>query len=174
MILIALATGMRYGEILGLSWDDIDFENQTISVSRVFDYHATHEFKRPKTTSSVRTISIDSETLALIRQYKIGAQMKHPDYLFIDNLGGYPWNSSCNRTLKNACKDAGIKTVLFHALRHTHCSILLYKGFDIQYVSKRLGHANTTIIYNTYSHLLDEMNSREDQKIETELKQILH
>lgn len=61
--------------------------------------------------------------------------------------------------------------ITLHMIRHTHCSVLLYQGLDIYYVSKRLGHSNTGVTFNTYSHLLKERKQEEDKKIENFLEQ---
>lgn len=165
MALIAIATGMRFSEILALSWDDIDYSNSTITINKSFDHQNSQKIKETKTKSSVRTIVVDDSTLSLISQYKIAVQKQHPKYLFIDKLGHFPSNNACNKSLKRACKRAGIKEVTFHALRHTHCSLLIYKGFNIQYISKRMGHSNTSITYNVYGHVIDEMQQKENSKV---------
>lgn len=164
ILLIGLATGMRFSEIIGLAWKDIDFDNHTISIKRSYDHVITHDFVNTKTSSSMRTISIDDQTMQLLREYKLGNSIKHPEYLFIDNSGHAISNKACNNTLKRACRNTGIKEITCHALRHTHCSLLLYKGINIQYISKRLGHADVSTTYNIYSHIIDEMKESESAK----------
>lgn len=174
MALIAIATGMRFSEILGLTWNDIDFDEKTIRIDKTFDHANTREVKTTKTISSKRTIVVDDSTLALISKYKIAVQKKHPEFLFIDGAGNFPSNNACNKSLKRACRRAGIKEVTFHSLRHTHCSLLIYKGFNIQYVSKRMGHANTSITFNVYGHVIDEMQQKENNRVGKVMEQILH
>ncbi|WP_026314346.1 tyrosine-type recombinase/integrase [Allofustis seminis] len=71
-----------------------------------------------------------------------------------------------------ACKKANIKRITFHGLRHTHASILLHKKIPIEYISKRLGHASTSITFDTYSHLTKEFEEQENEKTVTFLNQI--
>ena len=75
-------------------------------------------------------------------------------------------NNAVNKTLEHALKRAGIeKVVTFHALRHTHASILLSQGVQLLTVSRRLGHADANITLKTYAHILDDMRLTEAQKI---------
>ncbi|WP_083912478.1 tyrosine-type recombinase/integrase [Allofustis seminis] len=67
--------------------------------------------------------------------------------------------------MNKACKRADIQPINFHYLRHTHCSLLLYAGANIKYISKRLGHANTSITFDTYSHLIKEFEEQENDFI---------
>ena len=73
-------------------------------------------------------------------------------------------NTKSCRTLKKACQQAGIKKITFHSLRHTHCSILLFQGINIHYISKRLDHSKVSITMDIYSHMLQEMDQRENKK----------
>lgn len=167
VILIALATGMRFSELLALTWEDIDFSDGTIRINKSFDHVVTKQIKETKTPSSIRTIAVDSTTLLLIKKYKIANQKRHPIYLFIDGIGNPTIsNTGCNKALRKACERSGIKTVTMHALRHTHCSLLIYKGFNIKYISKRLGHSDISITYSVYGHIIDEMEDKENGKIE--------
>lgn len=165
MILLALVTGLRFSEVIGLAWSDIDFNKQTLTVNRMFDHRTSNEFQKPKSETSKRTISLDDDTIQWLKKYKLQVQKTYPTYVFIDKLGGHISNTGVNKALKKACKRAGIQEVTFHKLRHTHCSILIYKGINIKYISKRLGHSSTRITYEVYGHILDELNEQETIKV---------
>ncbi|MCI5775573.1 MAG: site-specific integrase [Aerococcus sp.] len=175
MILIALATGMRYSEILALQWSDIDFDKQTISITKTFDYTITKQIQSTKTKSSVRTITVDRETLNLLREYQISRRQVHPEYLFIDTTGEPSIsNTACNKMLKRCCQRAGIKEITFHGLRHTHCSLLLYRGVDIKYISQRLGHSDVSITYSIYAHVIDELSQTQNDIVNDVMENIMH
>ncbi|MFT8879272.1 MAG: tyrosine-type recombinase/integrase, partial [Oenococcus sp.] len=83
-----------------------------------------------------------------------------------DNDRIFPYtNQSMNRHLKDLCDRLGIKPITIHGLRHTHASLLLASGISMQYVSKRLGHANLMITEKVYSHLLEAQIKKDDAKL---------
>lgn len=154
-IIIAYRTGMRLGEIYGLEWGDINFNEQFISVQRSQCRVRSEAFiKSPKTISSVRRIDIDT-TLALHlleMKERLNFETKYvfpapndPEKFLV------PWNISTY--LRQLCRDAGIPERNFHTLRHTHASILLAHGTHPKIVQERLGHADVKTTLTTYSHM---------------------
>lgn len=173
MILLSLATGLRFSEVLALSWEDIDFKEKTIRVNKSFDYIHDKEIKnRTKTDSSRRTISIDDETLLLLKEYKLANQITKSEYLFLDPYMNHVTNNACNKALRKACIRAGSREITFHGLRHTHCSFLIYQGVNIKYISKRLGHSSIAITYKVYGHILDEMDQKESEALNVMMNEI--
>lgn len=175
MILIALATGMRFSEILALNWDDIDFKEATIDVNKSFDYRKKHRFSSTKTASSIRKVPIDSETIRLLKEFKFGNNPKYKNHLFIEETPkGYRHvsNSAVNKALRKACERLEIKIITFHSLRHTHCSLLIYSDVNIKYISQRLGHSSTDITYKIYGHIIEEMEEKETEKVREFLEQL--
>lgn len=164
-ILLALFTGLRFSELIALSWDDIDFKDKTLTVNKTFDYKYNKQFKKTKTNNSNRTIGIDNQTIALLKKFKLGNQMNQSGYIFLDNMYNHVSNSAVNKCLKKACKKLDITVISFHGLRHTHCSLLLYHGLNIKYISSRLGHSSVSITMNIYSHILDELEDKESEKV---------
>lgn len=176
MILIALATGMRFAEVLALNWDDIDFEEETITVDKTFDYRIRNEFSTTKTKASDRVIGIDEELINILREFKIGNHKKYGNNLFIEKTEhGYDHvdNAAVNKSLRAACERAGIKKISFHSLRHTHCSLLIYQELNIKYISQRLGHGSTDITYKIYGHIIDEMEEQETEKARNFIAELL-
>lgn len=165
MLLIAISSGLRFSEILALNWGDIDFKQQTINVNKSFDYRETQSFKPPKTESSYRTVPIDKETIMILKSFKLGNDNKYGDNLFIeDTYEGYEYisNNAVNKSLERACQRAGVKRITFHGLRHTHCSLLIYSGRPIKYISSRLGHSSVAVTYEVYGHIIRELEEQED------------
>ena len=156
IILFSMYTGARFGECLGLTWDCVDFENEKIKIEKGFDYQFTNDFTEGKTKSSKRTIDVSQRILTLLDELP-----RNKNVVF-ERVS----NNAVNKSLQKALLRAGIKKkVTFHALRHTHASILLSKGVQLLTVSKRLGHADPNITLQTYAHILDEMKDSESDKI---------
>lgn len=147
-IYIAIHTGMRVGEIMALTSDDIDFKNKTISVNKAINQFGN--IKSTKTESGDRVITVDDSLLDELKG--------------IDGPVANVSNYGVSKTLKKAIKFLGIKDISFHALRHSHGSLLLSKGVDIKYVSKRLGHKNISTTIDIYTHLLNSQRQTEDEK----------
>lgn len=171
-IALALATGMRYGEVCGLTWNDIDFKNNTININKTYDYKNRDGFKSTKTPSSVRILDVDPITMKMMQHLKIEqakAFLKQKyknknNMVFINNLHQIPSDSGANSALKNIQKKLNIKEgnyLTFHALRHTHASILIARDVSLEYVSARLGHSSTLITSQTYVHLLKDRKERD-------------
>lgn len=164
-IALSLATGMRYGEIVGLTWSDIDFDNNTIDINKTYDYKNNTGFLPTKTPSSVRKLDVDPVTMKLLKQLrfeqaKLFFKQKYKNktgFVFINSRHEIPGNGSANKSFKLLQKKLNIKAddpLTFHALRHTHASILIANNVSLEYVSARLGHSNTMITSKTYVHLL--------------------
>ncbi|MBG9981711.1 site-specific integrase [Aerococcaceae bacterium DSM 111020] len=170
MLYIAIMTGLRIGEIYALSYDDIS--DDKLSVRKGFDYTYTKDFTPGKNESSLRTILITNELYLKSQVHKIKNQKYNKEHLFLDEFN-QPRISHTGLTkyLKRKCKRLGIDQLTIHSLRHTHCSILIYEGVDINYISKRLGHSSTVETIQTYSHILDEYKQMQDDKIENILNE---
>lgn len=164
MCLLSLATGLRFSEVLGLKWKDVDFKENILVVNKSFDHMHTKKLKETKTASSNRKIKLDDHTINMLKDYKKQNKDRHPTFVFLDSNHNHASNSAVNKALKKACQRAGIKKITFHSLRHTHCSILLFQGINIHYISKRLGHSKVSITMDIYSHMLQEMDQRENKK----------
>lgn len=174
-IALALATGMRYGEVSGLTWNDIDFKNNTININKTYDYKYRSGFKPTKTPSSVRLLNVDPTTMKLIKHLKIEQaeiflkqDYKNKDNMVFRNaLHQIPSDVSANSALKSIQKKFNIKDgnyLTFHALRHTHASILIARDVSLEYVSARLGHSSTLITSKTYVHLLKDRKEQDARK----------
>ncbi|MFL0363158.1 tyrosine-type recombinase/integrase [Pseudobacillus sp. 179-B 2D1 NHS] len=164
--LIAINTGMRQGEILGLSWEGVNLDDGVIYVKQTLSNDGKTLKATTKTAAGMRTVAIPDELIAELKRHKL-EQKKHRlrvGSLYTDmNLVnatevGTPINpSNLRRNFKIFIKKAGVKNIRFHDLRHTHATLLLKQGVHPKIVSERLGHADTRMTLDRYSHLLPNM-----------------
>lgn len=163
LIIMAIYTGARLGELSALHWSDIDFKNSKINIEKSWNQDRK-EMSTPKTKSSIRTIPVNSKVLQIIEQLKVNNQ----NFVFANPQTGYPPTSNAvNKTLRELLNKAGIDnpSFHFHSLRHSHVAFLLSKKIDIYAISKRLGHADISITLKTYAYLLNEFKNEQDRKI---------
>lgn len=174
MILTAIYTGMRKEEIQALTWQDIDFIHQTISVNRAWrelkddgesvQHFNNHRFKKTKTESSNRKIKVNQDLLDCLM---ILRQHSNSNLVFRSEFGTIPTSNALNAKLRGLLADLKLKRTNFHfhSLRHSHVALLLAEGIDIYAISKRLGHSDISVTMNTYAYLIDEYKQETDQKI---------
>jgi len=165
--LLAVHTGMRQGELLGLRWQDVDLDR---GVARIVQAVPTVrdgvQFTQPKTASGRRTIALDATCVAALKEHRarqnerrlaVGA-LWHDYDLVIASAIGTPLNHAnvYHRFIKLAAA-AGVPRIPFHGLRHTHATLLMAAGVHPKVVSERLGHADISLTLSTYSHVLPQM-----------------
>lgn len=164
--LLALTTGMRQGEILGLRWKDIDFEKGTITIVQTLSHDGKVIQSHTKTANSVRSISIDRQTLRELASHKKGIleeklkvllAYENNDLVICTTMGSPIGPRNLIRTFFDKIEKAKIKKIRFHDLRHTHATLLLQQGVNPKIVAERLGHADVRTTLDTYSHLLPNM-----------------
>jgi integrase len=170
LVITALTTGLRRGELLAMRLGDVDLDNSTLRIERSLEEtKAGLRFKEPKTVHGRRTISLPPETVPILREHRrrlletrlaLGIGRPDDETLLFANPDGTP-RSPANLTVawRWACKALGLPQVGFHALRHTHASALIAAGVDIVTVSNRLGHANPTITLRVYAHLFTKSDA---------------
>lgn len=164
---LAAYTGMRKGEILGLHWNDINFEEKTIRISKtlykVKDRYLLHE---PKTKSSIRTIYMDDDITRVLKKQRVkqnleklkaGNVYEDHNLVFAQETGNYVFPTAVNALFLRYIRQSGIPRIRFHDLRHTHATILLSMGVNPKIVAERLGHSSVQITLDTYSHVLPSM-----------------
>lgn len=164
MTYLISTTGLRFAEALGVTAKDFDFETNELSITKSFNYRF-HKLDKTKNRSSVRTVKLDSETAKTFNEIITFNDFKDDDLLFVQDKKIH--NSTMNKYLEEKCKEAGIPRITVHNLRHTHVSILLAKGVNMLYVSKRIGHADTTMTRKIYSHVTDELERDSENMIES-------
>lgn len=166
IIYLSAATGLRYAEVLGLTVSDINYKQKTISVTKTWDHKYHTGFKTTKNDSSVRVVDVDVQTLKVIRKVLRTRRFKQANQKICeDDRGKLPVSATINRYLEKLCHKLAISPISYHGLRHTHASILLFKGINILSVSKRLGHKDVTTTQTVYLHVIKEMEERETKLI---------
>lgn len=168
-ILLISKTGLRFSEALALTTNDFDFQHQIININKSWNYKILEGcFQETKNLSSVRKVRIDWKTAMQFSQLlsTLGAD----ELIFIKSR---VFNSTINNRLKVLCKRADIPIISIHGLRHTHASLLLYANVSIASVAKRLGHSSMTTTQETYLHIIQELESQDNDKIMMHLSSIL-
>ncbi|WP_233414576.1 site-specific integrase [Thermaerobacillus caldiproteolyticus] len=180
IILFALATGARFSEIIGLTWDCVDFKNKTITINKTWDHKYKNDFDNTKNYASLRTITVDEHTLNILKDLKAKQNelalktglRNEKNLVFVNSKFELVTNNAVNKTLRMLCKKAKIKELTCHGLRHTHASMLLFKGVNIKYVSRRLGHKDIITTLQTYSHIMDEMEQKESRQVDLTMEEL--
>jgi integrase len=183
--LLAVATGMRRGELLGLRWQDVDIARSRVHVrqSVTVGKRGAPIFQEPKTPKARRVVPIPVEVTAALHAHRVrqnairlacGPAWRDHDLVFTVADGGpiNPGNLLRNmraiiaKANKDAKKDNERLPVLtIHALRHTHATLLLQQGQNAKVIQERLGHANISMTLSTYSHVLPDMQEHASDAI---------
>ncbi len=169
-ISLALAAGVRLGELFGLCWDCVDLNKGSIYIKRsIITSHGTRgDFQEPKTSKSRRQIPLPEEIIKELTMYKawqdeqkniLGDKWDNDDLVFANAFGRVVETSNfSSKTFKEILRQAGIPdSVKFHDLRHTHATLLLLRGVNAKVVQERLGHSTISMTLDTYSHVLPDM-----------------
>lgn len=155
-ILLVAKTGLRFSEALALTPDDFDFEHQSISVNKTWDYKGSGGFLPTKNKASVRKVQIDWQLVMQFSQLVAGLPDDKPIFIM-----GKVYNSTVNDILGRHCMRANIPVISVHGLRHTHASLLLFAGVSIASVARRLGHSSMTTTQKTYLHIILELENQD-------------
>lgn len=171
---LLIYTGARKGEVLALTWDDIDFEAGSIRFTKtLFHNNGEFIFQTSKTKESRRLISLDSKTLSLLKKWRI--RQIEENLARQDTAGNnrvvftrdddspirlaYP-----NEKLNIIIKKHNLHQITIHGLRHTHASLLFEAGASIKEVQERLGHSDIQMTMNIYTHVTDTLKEQTAQK----------
>lgn len=167
LLRLLVASGLRIGEAMALSWSDINFENQTVSVSKTtvrrFQIQDT-----PKSNKSNRIISIDDKAISVLKSWYF-FQKKHfmklgnpqQNLVFPKIEGGVMDYHNLIYKLNNIIKDAELPLLSFHGFRHSHASLCLNAGMSYKVIQERLGHSKLQLTMDLYSHLEPEKKNKE-------------
>jgi integrase len=153
-IALALALGLRRGEVLGLRWDDVDFKSRVLHIRRTLQrVEGELRLVPPKTRRSKRTIPLPSVLAAKLRQHR--ADHSRDTDLVFTTQHGTPINpNDLSKAIVRISKDAGIRRIGLHDLRHSCASFLLAQGVPPRVVMEILGHSTIDVTMNIYGHVM--------------------
>ena len=167
MLLLAITSGLRYEEIIGLTRKDFDFVNNLINVDKTWGYkkNSPKGFGPTKNEQSIRLIKMDRKTMDHFKELFKTIPTNIHQLVFYSPSSKYQVisNTNVNKLLKKLLLDLNINPISIHGLRHTHGSILLYKDASIHYVSERLGHGDIETTLKVYTHVLKELRVKDEQ-----------
>ena len=165
---VAIATGLRQGELLALRWQDVDFEGATLTVRHTL-HRGTRELAEPKTERARRTLRLGADALATLREHRrrqleeriaAGPRWRDDGMVFASGIGTPLDARNVTRALADALRRTGLPPQRFHDLRHAYTTLLLEAGEDLAVVSRTLGHADLSTTADIYAHLTPAMLER--------------
>lgn len=173
--ILALATGMRKGELLGLRWRDVDFERRMLQVRQtVGQLRGRIEFKPPKTKSSLRTISLPAEVITLLREQRqrqserrlaLGEAWNDHDLVFTVGNGNPIHPDNVRHDFERLVREANVPMIRIHDQRHTHVTLAILAGANLKALSEAVGHRDISITLGIYGHVLAEQRTEVADKI---------
>ncbi len=180
---LALMTGMRRGEVLGLQWADIDFERSRLTIRHnLVEVHSDGvagkqqagkptvssiqvKLQTPKTAASRRTVALSPGTLSKLREHQAQQEWEcsaaaeawqDQGFVFASELGGPTNPNYFYDQFKKLAREAKLPNIRFHDLRHTAASLMIRRGLNPKVVSDRLGHTDPAFTLRVYTHLYDD------------------
>ena len=169
-----LQTGLRTGELVGLKWEDIDFEKKTLTIVRSMEFRHSSQVWRigdPKSKSGFRTIPLTDEAVRILKDQKAKniklkvIPMEWRDFIFLCRKGTPIKNSTYDTALYKICEKAGIKPFAMHILRHTFATRCIEGGMKPKTLQKILGHSNIGITMNLYVTTTEDEKQKEIERV---------
>jgi len=161
---LAIFSGARQGEILGLKWSDIIWAESQIHIQRTYNNDNWYD---TKTKTSNRKIDIGPSTIKMLREWKMASIPGKLNLVFSTKTGNpINHNNMVKKYFVPALEAGNIKRIRFHDLRHTYASLLIEQGENIKYIQNQLGHASPTITLNVYAHLMKSTNQASACRLE--------
>lgn len=198
---LILELGLRTGELVGLTWDAIDWEKRTLTVNKTLEYRHSRGYWRagtPKTQTSYRTIPLTDRAYEILQEvYATKDTRKQSDTLsqtlefmdrhtgekstlvmkdlvFINYRTGEPAkNSSYDTHLYKLCDEAKIRRFCMHCLRHTYATRAVEAGVNFKFLSSLLGHASIKTTLDRYAHTTNDSMLQAVQQFETKMKELM-
>lgn len=174
---LAITTGLRLGELLGLKWVDVDWTGSKLQVRRQLQRlpHTGLVFSSPKTKSGRRTVKIGSSTLSILGKHldsqddqkaRVGVRWEDNDLIFPTTRGTPKEPRNYIREFKALLKKAELPNIRFHDLRHTAASLMLLSNMPLISISRQLGHAKPSTTLDIYGHLIPGLETDSAEKLD--------
>lgn len=189
VVTLAVYLGLRRGEILGLKWSDIDFEESTLSIERTLSEVSALlpdgtlitkvSLNPPKTRNSRRTLPLPAEVVSLLRSQRsrqgrqrliAGEVWQDEDFVFTNGLGSALWPTNVATKFRKHLKQHGLRHIRFHDLRHTAATLMLKSGSRLEEVSQALGHSSIVITKDVYASYLPTLSNRAVETLASALR----
>ena len=185
LMVVTLFTGMRQGEIMGLTWDCVDFIRGTLTVNKQLQYFGSkgggYKLVSTKNGKS-RVIVPASFVMGLLRkhksaqaelQLKAGPAWEQSNFVFTDELGGHMKTWNVYREFKRAVTAIGRPDARFHDMRHSYAVAAIRSGDDIKTVQGNLGHATASFTLDVYGHVTDQMKQDSAKRMDRYIQQVM-
>ena len=174
---LALSTGLRQGELLGLKWSDLEWSTKHLHIRRQVQRQKGKGLvlTEPKSAAGKRLVVLSSHTIGALQTHinlqieeKITAGKRwQENHLIFPSVFGTPLDhSNLSKDFKESLKRAGIPEIRFHDLRHTSASLMLMQGVNPKIIQERLGHSDISLTLNTYSHVIPSMQEEAAEKLD--------
>ena len=169
-------SGMRKGEALALTWNDLDFVNETITINKTLTRGLENRLiiQTPKTASGKRSVALDPITLTMLTTWrkrqatdflKLGFNtMSGEQLIFPNTKNEFMTPTKLDKILDKIIKRNDLKRITVHGFRHSHCSILFEAGASIKEVQDRLGHSDIKVTMNIYAHVTEKAKEKTAEK----------
>lgn len=182
LYVLALGAGLRQGELLGLTWHDVDVNAFTVTVRRSLQrVNGRFEFVEPKSTRSRRTVALPKSTVEALQQHlwrqgqerrAAGPKWEDHDLVFASVLGRPLDGTNMTHRFQKLLAKAGLPRRRFHDLRHSCATLLLAQGVPARVVMEILGHSQISVTMNTYSHVLPEVQRAAADQMDSILREL--
>lgn len=162
---LALHTGMRSAEILGLTWNNVDFKARSIYVTQQYIEKEKKIVHRGKTKNSLREISLTDKQMETLQQHK-EKQSPKTNLVCSNTNGDFLMSRNIRRSKKKICERADLNEITLHEFRHTHGSLLAEMNSPVKHIQERLGHKDVTTTLNYYIHINESSHQKTAEEYE--------